>query len=117
MMGVSAAQVVGAFRELDVTAIGVNCGTTLENASTVLQEYEEAAPGFPFWVKPNAGLPRMQEGLARYDVTPQQMGEFALSAVRNGARVVGGCCGSTPEHVEAIVHAVRTAESEAQGTA
>jgi 5-methyltetrahydrofolate--homocysteine methyltransferase len=116
MMGVTAAQVVAAFRDLGVAAIGVNCGTTLENASTILQEYENAAPGFPFWVKPNAGLPRMHEGVARYDVTPQQMAEFAVSAVRIGARVVGGCCGSTPEHVQAIVQAVRTAESEAQGT-
>jgi methionine synthase I (cobalamin-dependent) len=116
MMGVTAKQVVAAFRDLGVAAIGVNCGTTLENASAILLEYEQAAPGFPFWAKPNAGLPRMHEGMARYDVTPQQMAEFAVSAVHVGARVIGGCCGSTPEHVRAIAQAVRTATSEVKGT-
>jgi len=42
-----------------------------------------------------------------YDVTPEQLGEAALGYVQAGARVVGGCCGSTPEHVRAIVAAIR----------
>jgi len=117
MMGVQPKQVVSAFRELGAVAIGVNCGTTLENASAILKEYQQTAPGYPFWAKPNAGLPRMQEGATHYDVTPQQMAEFALSAVGDGARVVGGCCGSTPEHIQAIAQAVRAAESEAKGNA
>jgi 5-methyltetrahydrofolate--homocysteine methyltransferase len=114
MMGVQPQQVVSTFREPGVAAIGVNCGTTLENASAILEEYRQAAPNFPFWAKPNAGLPRMQEGTTRYDVTPQQMAEFAVSAVRIGARVVGGCCGSTPAHIRAMAEAVRTAQSEAK---
>jgi 5-methyltetrahydrofolate--homocysteine methyltransferase len=115
MMGVQPKQVVAAFSELGATAIGVNCGTTLENATAILQEYEQTAPGFPWWAKPNAGLPRMQEGVTHYDVTPDQMAEFALSAVRHGAKVVGGCCGSTPAHVRAMAAAVRTVESEVNG--
>jgi len=114
MMGVQPKQVVSTFRELGVDAIGVNCGTTLENASAILEEYEQTAPGFPFWAKPNAGLPRIQGGATHYDVTPEQMAEFALSAVRTGVRVVGGCCGSTPAHVRAMAEAVRTAKAEAK---
>ena len=61
----------------------------------------------PLWVKPNAGLPRMTGDSAVYDVTPEQLGEAARGYVEAGARVVGGCCGSTPEHVRAITEAIK----------
>ena len=102
MMGVKPSQAAMAFAELGVAMIGVNCGTTLDNALLVLKEYREAAPTLPAWVKPNAGLPRMEGLRAVYDVTPDQMGEFAQAAVRMGAKVVGGCCGSTPAHIGAV---------------
>ena len=66
-----------------------------------------AEPGFPLWAKPNAGLPRMADRVAAYDLTPEQMGAYALKYIALGARVVGGCCGSTPEHVAAIARAVK----------
>ncbi len=87
--------------------VGANCGTTLENMETILKEYAAAEPGFPFWAKPNAGMPRIQGDETLYDVTPIQMAEYALKYVELGARVVGGCCGSTPGHVRAIADAVR----------
>jgi 5-methyltetrahydrofolate--homocysteine methyltransferase len=102
MMGVKPSDAAAAFAELGTAMIGVNCGTTLDNALLVLQEYAATAPSLPVWVKPNAGMPRMDGSRAVYDVTPEQMGDFARSAVRMGAAVVGGCCGSTPAHVQAI---------------
>jgi 5-methyltetrahydrofolate--homocysteine methyltransferase len=105
MMGVRSSDAVKEFHQLGAAMIGVNCGTTLENALLVLQEYSAAAPDLPVWVKPNAGLPRMDGSRTVYDVTPEQMGEFASSALRMGARVVGGCCGSTPLHIKAIAGA------------
>jgi 5-methyltetrahydrofolate--homocysteine methyltransferase len=108
MMGVTSTQVVQIFRPLGVAAIGANCGKTLENMETLVKEYAAAAPGFPLWVKPNAGLPVMDaDNNAVFIITPEQMGEFARKFVAAGARVVGGCCGSTPEHVAAIAKAVR----------
>jgi methionine synthase I (cobalamin-dependent) len=82
---------------------------TLENIEKIVQEYAAADGGFPLWVKPNAGLPRNVDGAAFYDVTPEQMAEYALKYVSRGARVVGGCCGSTPEHIAAIAGAVKKA--------
>lgn len=110
MMGVRPKKVATKYREMGATLIGANCGTTLENMEKVIAEYAEAAPGFPLWTKPNAGLPRMdaETNRAIYDVTPEQMGEFARKYIALGARVVGGCCGSTPEHVAGIVKAVRS---------
>jgi len=106
MMGVKPAGAVDALGPLGVTMIGANCGTTLENALLVLQEYQSAAPALPAWAKPNAGLPRMEGTRAVYDVEPEQMGEFALAAVQLGAKVVGGCCGTTPAHIRAIASAL-----------
>ena len=112
MMGVKPAEVAARFRDQGATMIGVNCGTTLQNALTVLEEYARAAPGFPFWFKPNAGIPSVKEGLTVYDVSPDQMAEYALAAIERGARVVGGCCGSTPEHVRAIAGKIQGAKVE-----
>jgi 5-methyltetrahydrofolate--homocysteine methyltransferase len=109
MMGVKPAQVADKFKSLDVTAIGANCGTTLENMEKIVQEYAAAQSGLFMWAKPNAGMPTVDAATGRsvYDVTPEQMGEFAKRYVEIGARIVGGCCGSTPAHVRAIAQAVK----------
>lgn len=109
MMGVRPKDVVKTYSEKGAALVGANCGTTLENMEAILAEYAQIAPGFPLWAKPNAGLPRMdvETNLAVYDVTPEQMGEFAKKYIELGARVVGGCCGSTPAHVAGIVKAVK----------
>lgn len=108
MMGVKPTDVMKIYKEKGAVVIGANCGTTLENMGKVVGEYAAAAPGFPIWAKPNAGLPRMDAATNRaiYDVTPEMMGEQAKNFVAMGACVVGGCCGSTPEHVAAIAKAV-----------
>jgi 5-methyltetrahydrofolate--homocysteine methyltransferase len=109
MMGVKPADVIKKYQEMGAALVGANCGTTLENMEAIIREYSSSAPGFPLWAKPNAGLPRMdvQTNTAVYDVTPEQMGEYAGKYVALGARVVGGCCGTTPEHVAGITEAVK----------
>ena len=109
MMGVKPAQVAEKFKSLDVTAIGANCGTTLENMEKIVQEYAAANSGLFIWAKPNAGLPSVDAATGRpvYSVSPEQMGEFAKRYVEAGVRIVGGCCGSTPAHVRAIAQAVK----------
>jgi homocysteine S-methyltransferase len=61
----------------------------------------------PISVQPNAGLPRNVEGRLMYMSTPEYMAEFAKRFYENGARIIGGCCGTTPEHIRQIVKAVR----------
>ncbi len=109
MMGVKPQKVAAKYREMGAALVGANCGTTLENMEKVIAEYAAAVPGFPLWAKPNAGLPRMdaETNRAVYDVTPEQMGAYAKKYIALGARVVGGCCGSTPEHVAGIVKAAK----------
>jgi 5-methyltetrahydrofolate--homocysteine methyltransferase len=107
MMGVKPADMIKRYKEMGAVLVGANCGSSLENMEKVAQEYAAAEPGFPLWIKPNAGLPRMEDGNTVYDVTPEQMGDFAGKYVALGARVVGGCCGNTPEHIAAIARAVK----------
>ena len=113
MMGLGPSKVMQTVLPLGVAAIGVNCGKTLEATETVLAEMKAVNSGCPFWVKPNAGLPR---GIPpAYDVTPAEMAAYAVRFVREGAQIVGGCCGTTPEHVAAIAHAVRAMKTSQSG--
>jgi 5-methyltetrahydrofolate--homocysteine methyltransferase len=109
MMGVKPRDVLKRYKEMGAAVIGANCGNTLENMELVIREYCETAPGFPLWAKPNAGLPHMdiETELAVYDMGPEDMAAFARKYIAAGARIVGGCCGTTPEHVAAIVKAVK----------
>jgi 5-methyltetrahydrofolate--homocysteine methyltransferase len=107
MMGVKPVDVMKRYKEMGAVAVGANCGTTLENMEKIIADYAATAPGFPIWAKPNAGLPRMDGDKAVYDVTPEQMGETAVRNIAAGARIVGGCCGTSPEHVAGIAKAVK----------
>jgi 5-methyltetrahydrofolate--homocysteine methyltransferase len=107
MMGVKPADMFKHYKEMGAVMIGANCGTSLENMEKIQQEYAAISEGFPLWAKPNAGLPHLVEGVTVFDVTPQQMAEYAVKYVALGARVVGGCCGNMPEHIAAIAKAVK----------
>ena len=109
MMGVKPKDVIKKYSALGATMVGANCGTTLENMELVVKEYAETMPDFPLWAKPNAGVPHMdiETELGVYDMSPEDMARFSKCYVQLGARVVGGCCGNTPEHVAAIAKAVK----------
>jgi len=109
MMGVKPKDVIKTYSEMGAVVVGANCGTTLENMEAVVKEYTATVPNFPLWVKPNAGVPHMdietEQGI--YDMGPEDMANFSRKYVELGAKIVGGCCGNTPEHVAAIVKAVK----------
>jgi 5-methyltetrahydrofolate--homocysteine methyltransferase len=109
MMGVKPKDVIKRYAEMGAAMVGANCGTTLENMEAVVREYAATAPNFPLWVKPNAGVPHMdietEQGV--YDMTPEDMARYSLKYIELGAKVVGGCCGNTPEHIAAIARAVK----------
>lgn len=109
MMGVKPKDVIKRYTEMGAEVIGANCGTTLENMEAVIKEYADAMPNIPMWAKPNAGIPRMdiETESAIYDMGPDDMAAFAKKYIALGAKIVGGCCGSTPEHVAAIVKEVK----------
>ncbi|MFO7743458.1 MAG: homocysteine S-methyltransferase family protein [Anaerolineae bacterium] len=107
-MGVRPEEAAEALLELGVDALGGNCGATLDMTLGAVQAMREVAPRTPLIVKPNAGKPRMVEDEVVYDATPEDMAAYARKFVDLRARIVGGCCGSTPEHIAAIARAVRS---------
>ncbi len=108
MMGVKPSQVGQELSESGVVALGINCGRSLEDNLDALRELRQST-GLPLWFKPNAGMPRSDEaGGLVYDVTPEMMAAQVAGWVEAGASLVGGCCGTSPEHIQAVAQAVRT---------
>lgn len=107
-MGVRPEEAAEALLDLGVEALGANCGATLDMTLGAVETMHRTAPETPLIVKPNAGKPRMVDGEVVYDATPEDMADYARRFVALGARVVGGCCGSTPEHIAAVAKAVRS---------
>jgi 5-methyltetrahydrofolate--homocysteine methyltransferase len=108
MMGVKPSQVARELAECGVSALGINCGRSLEDNVKALAELR-ASTELPVWFKPNAGMPRTTETHELiYDVTPEMMGAQVQVWAQAGARLVGGCCGTSPEHLAAIAGAVKS---------
>jgi 5-methyltetrahydrofolate--homocysteine methyltransferase len=105
MMGVSPADVVAAFEPLGVAAIGANCGRSLQDNDIVAREFLQAT-SVPVWIKPNAGVPHVVGDTVVYEADPATLAAHVADYVREGALIVGGCCGTTPEHIAAIAQAL-----------
>ena len=106
MMGLSPTEAVAAVIPFGVAAVGTNCGRSLDDAYVVVTELLAAAGDTPVWVKPNAGVPKIVGADVVYEADPTMLAAHAVRCVEQGARIVGGCCGSTPEHVAAIARAL-----------
>jgi len=107
MMGVKPTQMAETFNPMAVDALGVNCGKSLEDNLNVLTTLKENT-NKPIWFKPNAGLPTSNpDGTTSYDVTPQMMADQVPAWIGAGAKLVGGCCGTSPEHLAAIARRVK----------
>ena len=106
MMGLTPTQVVEAFAPLGIAALGANCGKSLADTDLIFAELIAVAGSLPLWVKPNAGVPRMVLDAVVYDAGPEDLASHVAGYVAAGARIVGGCCGSTPEHISAIATAL-----------
>jgi len=107
-MGVRPANAAQTLAEMGVLALGANCGASLEMTEQAVREIREAVPDGILVVKPNAGLPQMtDDGEVEYDGTPEILAGYAAKFVELGARIVGGCCGSTPDHIRAIAQGVK----------
>lgn len=91
---------------LGVDAVGLNCSTGPEDmVDTVRTMYAYA--DIPVLAKPNAGLPILEDGRTIYKTTPEEFGRDGRLLVEAGARIVGGCCGTTPTHIRALADSVR----------
>lgn len=106
MMGVKPSQMAKAISPLEVAALGINCGRSLDENLAALRELRQTTD-LPIWFKPNAGMPELDDdNNPVYSVDPAQMGAHVPQWIESGARVIGGCCGNSPEHIQHIASAV-----------
>lgn len=99
--------VVAMLEGLRVDALGINCGMGPEQMLPILSEIMEYT-SIPVIVKPNAGLPKQRDGEVYYDVVPRQFAQTMQKVLQLGASVIGGCCGTTPEHIRFMIQGVQS---------
>ena len=99
--------VVAMLEGLRVDALGINCGMGPEQMLPILSEIMEYT-SIPVIVKPNAGLPKQRDGEVYYDVVPRQFAQTMQKVLQLGASVIGGCCGTTPEHIRVMIQDVQS---------
>ncbi|MCU6748144.1 homocysteine S-methyltransferase family protein [Faecalicatena acetigenes] len=106
LTGADVPSVVALLEGLRVDALGINCGMGPRQMKPILDTILRYT-SLPVIVKPNAGLPRQKDGNTYYDVSPQEFADVMVKIVEKGAAAVGGCCGTTPEHIRAMTDALR----------
>ena len=109
MMGVTPEEAVGALHAWGADAIGGNCGNGPDELVPVIAKMRAAAPDVVLVAKSNAGMPELIDMRAVYRADPETMAGQVLEMRDAGATILGGCCGSTPDHLRAIAAAVRPA--------
>jgi len=110
MNGVNPETAARAMAEEGVDAVGANCGAGPEFFPSICRRLKEAS-GLPVWIKPNAGMPTIEAGQAVYTIKPDAFASHLPALVAAGASFVGGCCGTSPAFVRALVRAARSCAS------
>ncbi len=102
MMGVSPQQFAEEMLAAGADIIGANCGNGMERMIDIVQQLRAAAPHTPILVHANAGLPKNVAGVDVFPETPDEMAARVPALIEAGADIIGGCCGTTPAHIQAM---------------
>lgn len=106
MMGVTPEQAAKELAAAGADVVGANCGQGIDGFLPICRRLR-AATTLPIWLKPNAGLPTLSHGHAIYTTTPEQFARYVPDLVKAGAGFIGGCCGTGPEFIRAVVRCLR----------
>ena len=102
MMGVKPIEMAETLATAGVDIFGTNCGNGFEGMIEIVKEIRKANSELPILVHANAGLPIEENGKIVYPDSPERMAELTPQLVQAGANIIGGCCGTSPEHIKAI---------------
>jgi len=110
MMGVTSADLAALVEKLEhpPIAFGANCGVGAPDLLRTILGFAAQGTERPLIAKGNAGIPKFVHGHIHYDGTPELMAEYAVLARACGAKIIGGCCGTTPEHLRKMREALET---------
>lgn len=108
IMGVSPAEMVPALSAAGADVPGSNCGNGTEGMVSVLRKLRKADPEVPFPVQANAGMPERKDGRTMFNELPEISAGFVPELIRSGACIIGGCFGTTPEHIRQIAQRIHS---------
>ena len=106
MMGLSPVDAVRAALDAGADIVGTNCGNGMERMIDIVREIHAEFPDAFILVQANAGIPVLTDGVTTFPETPEMMAACIPDLLQAGANIVGGCCGTTPEHIKAIKKAI-----------
>jgi 5-methyltetrahydrofolate--homocysteine methyltransferase len=107
MMGASPEELVNIAKAEGAHVVGSNCGNGIADMIGIVKEIRSCDKEIPIMIQANAGVPELIEGKTVFRESPQHMASYVDELVSAGANIIGGCCGTTPEHIEAIGGAIR----------
>ena len=111
MMGTSPSEVIETVLQKGVDISGTNCGNGFEGMIDIVKEMRIASQDIPLLVHANAGLPELKENKLYYPETPEIVGEIIPRLIDAGVNIIGGCCGTTPDHIRRIKSKVSRIEA------
>lgn len=118
MMGLTSADMVKKVMKIahQPLGFGANCGVGASDLLRTVLGFADAGSTLPIIAKGNAGIPKYHDGHIHYDGTPDLMADYAVLARDCGATIIGGCCGTTPDHLRAMREALETRPKSARPT-
>jgi 5-methyltetrahydrofolate--homocysteine methyltransferase len=102
MMGVSPEEMVNSMKEAGAHIVGSNCGNGIEDMIGIVKTIRSVDEDIPVMIQANAGVPELIDGKTVFRESPELMASFVPELIKAGANIIGGCCGTTPEHIKAI---------------
>ena len=108
LLGDDPAKVAHRLATAGADVIGVNCSGGPSQLLRILKQMRQAEPNAKFWVKPNAGWPEQVSGRIMYPADADYFGEYAIQFRQAGANIMGGCCGTTPQHIAVMKKALES---------
>lgn len=107
MMGISPSEIPEVLIRAGADILGSNCGNGSRDMVHILKELRSANPEIPLIIQSNAGAPRYLQGKTVFNESPEETASFVSELIRNKVNIIGGCCGTTPEHIRLICREVR----------
>ena len=111
MMGISPAEIVPALLDAGADIIGTNCGNGMARMVDIVREIRSVNSGVPILVHANAGAPIIRNGETVFPESPEETAGHVEALIQAGVNIVGGCCGTTPDHIRMIASKVRALKS------
>lgn len=102
MMGVSPEEMVSSMMEAGAHIVGSNCGNGIEDMIGIVKAIRATDNKIPVMIQANAGVPKLIDGITVYRESPEMMASFVPELIKAGANIIGGCCGTTPDHIREI---------------